>query len=326
MSKEIKSYFKLGLLVLIGTGLLVITLYLIGSKRNIFSNTINITADFYSVNGLIPGNNVRYGGIDVGTVEEIIFKSDTVIEVKMAIQNKLKNYIKNNSIASIGTDGLVGNKLVSITYINEPGPNIKEGDRLKTLRPLETEDMMRTLNQSNQNLLAITNDLKGITTRLNQKNNLFDLLNDKSIGVNIKQSILDFKTTAEKTTTIANNANSLVLDLKNGKGLVGSLLKDTSSMTKLKSVMTNVESVSYQLKLASTKLDSFSNTLNTKKGLVYTLMRDTALSKDLKSTIGNLNESSKNLNENMKALQSNWFFRGYFKKKEKAAQKAAKGK
>jgi len=322
MSKETNNYFKLGLFVLIGASILIITLYLIGSKRNVFSSTIKVSAVFFNVNGLIPGNNVRYAGIDVGTVDKIIFQSDTGIIVNMIIENKLKNYIKKNTIATIGTDGLMGNKLVNLIYVDEPAPDIEDGDKFKTVRPVDTEDMVRTLNQTNLNLLHITTDLIGISGKLNQKNNLFDLLGDKSIADNIRVTFSEFRATAEKANTIANNANAMVMDLKNGKGLVGSLLKDTSSMMRIKSTMKNLEGVSDSLKRMAHKLNTFANTLNDKQGMVYKMMKDSVMANDLKQTLSNVNKSTLTLNEDLKALQSNWFFRGYFKKKDKEARKS----
>ena len=323
MSKETSNYFKLGIFVLIGATLLIAALYLIGSKRNVFSSTIKVTAVFSNVNGLIPGNNVRYGGIDVGTVDDIVFQSDTGIIVKMIIQNKLKSYIKKNTLATIGTDGLMGNKLVNLIYVDEASATIEDGDKLKSEKPVDTEDMVRTLNMTNQNLLLITNDLKRISGKLNQKNNLFDLLGDKSIGENIKGTFTDFRSTAEKTNMIANNANALVLEMKNGKGLVGSILKDTSSIIKIKTIMKNIESVSDSLKRMSHKLNTFANNLNDNKGTVYTLTKDSVMSNNIKQTISNINKGTVILNEDLKALQSNWFFKSYFKKKEKEEKKAA---
>ncbi len=323
MSKETSNYFKLGIFVLIGAAVLIIALYLIGSKRNVFSSTIKVSAEFFTVNGLIPGNNVRYAGIDVGTVDEIIFQSDTGVIVKMIIENKLKPYIKKNTIATIGTDGLMGNKLINLVYVDQPAAAIEDGDKLRSERPVDTEDMVRTLHATNQNLLSITNDLKSVSGKLNQKNNLFDILGDKTLGENIRATFSDIRATAGKTNMIANNANALVLDMKNGKGVVGSLLRDTSSMVKIKSIMKNIEGVTDSLKRMSHKLNTFATTLNDKKGIVHTLLKDSVMSNDLKQTISNVNKSTVTLNEDLKALQSNWFFRGYFKKKEKEAKKAA---
>lgn len=97
-----------------GTAFLIAVLYLIGAKRSLFSDTFKISAEFYNVNGLMSGNNVRFSGINVGTVESVNIVSDSSVLVVMLIEDKVKSYIKKNSVATVGTDGLMGNKLINI--------------------------------------------------------------------------------------------------------------------------------------------------------------------------------------------------------------------
>ena len=111
---------KVGLLVLLGLVFLVLTLYMIGKNRNLFGSTFTIKAVLNNVNGLVPGNNVRFKGIDVGTVKSITVANDTAIYVIMTIDKNMKPYIKKNAIASVGTDGLMGNKLININSDSAP--------------------------------------------------------------------------------------------------------------------------------------------------------------------------------------------------------------
>src|SRR5690348_15105543 len=114
MKKESSRNMQVGLFVSIGTVLLIVALYLIGDKQNLFGSTFRISAKFYNVNGLMVGNNVRFAGIDIGTVEEIEIINDSSVNVIMVLEERVQPYIKKNAIASIGTDGLMGNKLVNI--------------------------------------------------------------------------------------------------------------------------------------------------------------------------------------------------------------------
>src|SRR5688572_7628571 len=97
---------KLGAFVLVGIVFLIVTLYMIGKNRNLLGSTFTIKAEVNNVNGLVPGNNVRFKGIDVGTVKSIDIANDTLIYVTMTIEESMKPYIKQNALASIGTDGL----------------------------------------------------------------------------------------------------------------------------------------------------------------------------------------------------------------------------
>src|SRR5688500_3974021 len=105
---------KLGIFVIAGIVFLIMTLYMIGRNRNLIGPTFTINAVVSNVNGLMPGNNVRFKGIDVGTVKSITLENDSAIIVSMLIDKKMKPYLKQNAIATIGTDGIMGNKLVNI--------------------------------------------------------------------------------------------------------------------------------------------------------------------------------------------------------------------
>src|ERR1700741_1104116 len=115
MNKDLTRNIRLGFFVMAGLLLLISSLYMIGSKRNLFNSTIKVNVTFHNVNGLIEGNNVRFNGIDVGTVSKIQIESDTVLHVELVIDKNVSKFISSTSIASIGTDGLMGNKLVNIT-------------------------------------------------------------------------------------------------------------------------------------------------------------------------------------------------------------------
>src|SRR5436190_1600608 len=145
MNKEFNHNIKLGIFVVTGALLLVIGLYLIGSNKNMFGSTITLYATFNTVSGLQNGNNIRYAGIDIGTVEDIIIINDTTVRVEMSIEDKLKKVIHKNSIASVGTDGLMGNKLINIDPGTKNSPLVKDGDEIVSIQAINTDAMLRTL-------------------------------------------------------------------------------------------------------------------------------------------------------------------------------------
>src|SRR3989344_5478928 len=132
MIKDLSRNVKLGIFVFAGTIFFIGVLYMIGSKRNLFSSNILISAKFYNADGLMSGNSVRFAGINIGTVKNVEIINDTTVLVQMVIESNVTTHIKKNSIASIGTDGLMGNKLVNIGSVNEAAETIEEGDELKT--------------------------------------------------------------------------------------------------------------------------------------------------------------------------------------------------
>ena len=135
---EKSGKIKLGLFVIIGTLFFVASMYFIGDKQNLFGSTFKIKSIFNNVNGLQKGNNVRFLGIDVGTVNKIEIINDTSILVTMIIKEESRAFIKKNSISTIGTDGLMGNKLINITPKNSSSQVVNEGDTLVTLSEIIT--------------------------------------------------------------------------------------------------------------------------------------------------------------------------------------------
>ncbi|WP_373399350.1 MlaD family protein [Algoriphagus halophilus] len=123
MKKERKiENAKLGVLVLASLIFLVFSLYLIGKNQNIFGSSIKVIAEMQDVNGLLPGNNVRFKGMDIGTVSGIDMKNDSIIHVELLIHKSMQPYIKNNSKTTINTDGLMGNKILHINQMEADAP------------------------------------------------------------------------------------------------------------------------------------------------------------------------------------------------------------
>src|SRR5690242_9982547 len=100
MKRQPVNTFRLGLLVLAATICLVLGLYYIGKQKNIFHSSISLRSYFTNVNGLVPGNNVRFNGIDVGTVKEVFAVSDTAIEVHYTVDEETSIHIMKNAITS----------------------------------------------------------------------------------------------------------------------------------------------------------------------------------------------------------------------------------
>jgi phospholipid/cholesterol/gamma-HCH transport system substrate-binding protein len=111
MPKEKNYKWKLGLFSIVLV-LAVAAIYYIGNKRNKFGSVFHITAQFNSVSGLKIGSNVRLDGIDVGTVDDIELVTDTTVQVDMIIQKGVEKFIKKDAKASIGSDGLMGDKVI----------------------------------------------------------------------------------------------------------------------------------------------------------------------------------------------------------------------
>ena len=315
--KEESRNIRLGTFVAIATILLVVALYIVGNKQNLFGSTFHISANFRNVNGLMKGNNVRFAGIDVGTVESIEIINDTSINVTMVIEKRVQKHIKKNAIASLGTDGLMGNKLVNINTISDHSTMVSEGDVLASQNPLEMDDMIRTLNVTNENVKVISGNLRSITDKFNDKNSLWGLLMDSTSAEKVNSTLVNLKLMGNHGVMITGNLKHITDDVKNGKGSIGALITDTALSYRINQTIVKLEKVSDTAAYISGDLSSVVKQLKNGKGTLGILLNDTALISDLNKSMINIKTSTGKFDENMEALKYSWPFKKYFKKQKK---------
>lgn len=317
---------KLGIFVLMGVLFLIVTLYIIGKNRNLFGATFTIKASVNNVNGLVPGNNVRFKGINVGTVRSISIADDTSIYVTMTIDDYMKQYIKQNALASVGTDGLMGSKLININSGTGVAPPVEEGSLIQSRKPIETDEMLRTLNTTNNNLERITNSLREITAKLNSSKSLWNLLSDTVVTDDLKSAVKDFRKAGSNTADLTRDAKNMVHRFDEGEGLVGTLFTDTTLSEKLNYSLIKIQQASDNTSRMMENLESVIAELKKGEGTAGLILADTTLRNKLIRSALNVEEGTARFNENMEAMKSNFLFRGYFKKQEKEQRKEDKKK
>ena len=193
MKNTSSQKFRLGLFVIIGTILFVTGVYLIGQRQDMFKKTFTLSAYFQNVNGLQKGNNVRYAGIDIGIVKDITMINDSTIKIDMTIEEKIIIHIKKNAIATIGSDGLVGNMILNIVPGKGSSELISNGDIIESYSKIGADDILSTLSVSSENAAILTSDLLKITTAmLEGEGTVGLLLNDTIMAQDLKQSVNNF--------------------------------------------------------------------------------------------------------------------------------------
>ena len=323
MNKETIRNIQLGLFVTLGGGLLILALYFIGNSQNVFGKTFKLYAVFQNVRGLQPGNNVRYAGINVGTVQKIQILNDTAIKVEMTIEDDLKKVIKSNSLATIGTDGLMGNKLINIEPVNTSAKLVNPGDELSSVASVNTEDMLRTLATTNGNIAVVSANLRDLTNNINaSKGTLYTVLMDTTIGVKVHGILNNVDKVSSNILNISSDIGNVTNDIKSGHGLVGTLVKDTVMATDLVQALQQIKLAGEQVNTSAEELKQILGKVNNGNGTIGTLLNDTVAANHLKVSLVNIENSTKGLNENMEALKHNFLLRGYFKKQEKQDKKA----
>jgi phospholipid/cholesterol/gamma-HCH transport system substrate-binding protein len=324
MAERSENNIKLGVLVVAGLIVMMVSFYLIGNNTSMFGSGFKLKARFSNLNGLMEGNNVLFSGIQAGTVKSIEIINDTTIEVTMLINSKVKAYIHDNAQAAIGTEGLMGNKVVNIQPVKGNSGMVKDGDLLAAQRLTSMDEMLQTLSKTNNNIAAISEALKTTVLRLDTSA-IFNVLNDKNIGLSIKSSLKSINDASSNASEMTRSLNEIVLQIKQGKGAAGILLTDTGFAGNLRAAVVKIRSASDNADKMIVQLNSITDNINHDlakgKGPLHALLRDSILTKRLNASMDNIEKGTDGFNQIVVALKHNFLVRGYFRTQEKKLKK-----
>jgi phospholipid/cholesterol/gamma-HCH transport system substrate-binding protein len=240
MNKESGSTWKLGMFVIIGLLLFVGTIYFIGKQKNLFGNTFRLQTTFKTVSGLKVGNNVRFSGINVGTVDGIELLTDTSVMVYLVMKKNVQKFIHTSARASIGSDGLMGDKVLTISTAggeNNVGIKtpVKDNDFILSKNPIEMEDVMLSVKSSVDNANIITQQLAAFSYKMNNNDGILSkLLSDKDYSNSIKNTLTNLQNSSGEFSKFTTKMNS-------GKGTLGKLMNDDKLSKALDTTMANLQ-------------------------------------------------------------------------------------
>lgn len=320
MAKETARHVRLGIFVMAGIVLLILGLYLIGNNKNLWGETFRVYVVFRNASGLQNGNNVRFSGINAGTVTNIEMINDSSIRVEMILDMSIKPYLRKNAVARIGTDGLMGNKLVNIEPSSVLSEVIEDGDTLTAGGSTDTAQILKKLDETAGNVNSISSDIKTITENIRRsKGSLYSVLLDTTIASRLNVSIDNISEMTENFRNFSTALADMMAETKSGKGLLGSVTNDTSMLYRqLRNAVTLMEKSGKDLSEVTNGLNESVKKLNQGHGPAGVLLNDSVSAMELKNTISNLDSSVYNFNENMKALQESWLLRSYFRRQKKS--------
>lgn len=321
---------KLGLFVLTGLILLIMALYALGKNKNFFGTQFTLRTHFRDVNGLVVGNNVRLSGITAGSIKTVTILNDTTIEVVMNVDKKMRKFIRANAIASLGTDGLIGSRVVNISPAPGDAPFVEGGELLPSREEINTQRMLQTLSRTNESVAVIAEELRTTIHNINTSTQLTRLLNDPSLTDNLKASLVHLNDATRGAAALMDHADETLRLASEGKGTLATLLTDTTLSVELLQAVRQLQAVETSAQKLAQNLDAVVATVDQDykqgPGPVNALMRDSLMTARLQNTLENVEKGTAAFDQNMEALKHNFLFRGYFKKLEKQQKKAAKAK
>jgi len=294
---------KLGIFIFVGSVLLVVGIFMLGNKDQLFVSTFTIRAYFQNTEGLRNGASVRFGGIDVGAVKEIKIIPDTSgrVEVSMRIKEEVRRFIKKDSRASIETEGLVGNKVVIITMGSDNAEPISDNGIILSKEPLSFADVI----EETQGILAYTKEM----TR-----NLAEIVGKVNKGEGTIGKILTDEELYKAATNITKSADKNLTAITEDMRKVIALFDDLGK---------GVETIVKNTNNVVAGIDTLLQGVSEGRGILGSLLTDEGKEgQSVNKILDNLVQisedtktSASRLAENMEALKHNWLFKSYFEER-----------
>jgi phospholipid/cholesterol/gamma-HCH transport system substrate-binding protein len=302
MKKNKNQPLKLGIFVTLGLFIFIVGIYYLGSKQDLFSSTFTVNSYFKDVKGLVQGNNVRYSGINVGTVSKIDIVSDSTILVKMSINDKVREFIRKDSKVEIGSDGLMGSKIVKIHPGSANAGSISDDDELESTNSLDIEEILKEAKVVIDDGQIITKNLVEMTNKLNNGDgDIAKLLNDDEITTKLSQF-------GDEMISVSQSIDGITRKINRGEGDLGKLVNDTTITHEFHTAMDQFGNIMSRTDTIANELLIFSKSMNNGNGLVNRLVYDSTMADNVDTTIYKVGKSVDNIVDAAETIEKSWIF------------------
>jgi len=274
-ASENKRSIIVGIFIFIGIIIFIAGVLTLGGKQKRFVSTITLKAIFSNVNGIAAGNNVFFSGVKIGTVSKIAFYGNAQVEVTMHIEQSAQQYIHKNAMAKLGSEGFIGNKMVEILGGTTQTPVVEDGDRLDIAAALNTDDIMKTLQENNKNILAITTDFKTVSAGMVKgKGTLGTLLSDSLMAQRLQQMTINLENASASTARVTAAVSQYTSKLNNKGTLTNELLTDTVVFSSMRSAVKSLQQTAASASQMTNNLKATTDKLNSDKNAIGVLLND----------------------------------------------------
>jgi len=237
-----KFKVRLGLFITGGLAIFVIAIFIIGKQENLFDPVFKLTTTFYNVSGLEVGSNIRFSGINVGTVDNINIINDSTVRVDMLIKKSVQKFIKNDCEAGIGSAGIIGDRILIITQGSYDAPLAKDGAEIESKEPVEPDAIMERMQITADNAAIISFNLAEVMVKINSgRGTLGRLIQDTTIAENINKTIVNLRSSSKGLDENMNAAkeNFLFKGYFNRKAKEAKKTKDAADEAKAEELKAN---------------------------------------------------------------------------------------
>ncbi|MFT5459105.1 MAG: phospholipid/cholesterol/gamma-HCH transport system substrate-binding protein [Myxococcota bacterium] len=309
--------FIAGAAAVFGAAILVV-----GSLQNAFTPKVTAHAVFSEVGGLQTGDKVWASGMRVGLVRELAFIEASKVEVTMRLNTSMVPFIPADSVATIGSDGLIGNPIIELSGGTPGGPPIEDGATLQIGEAVSTTQIMETLQENNQNMVSITADVKDVIARIKAgEGNIGRLLTEEALYAEAEVALADVQAASANARQLTASLARFSAALNQPGQLPYDLTHDDDILPSVQAAVADLEATARTAAEVAEGLSADANDPNTPIGV---LLSDRESGSDVKETLANLEQATVLLNEDLLAIRSNFLFKPYFKKQERQERKEAR--
>lgn len=313
--KKTKRALRLGIFVASALLLFIVAIYLIGSKQNLFTSNTDIHASFRDIRGLMPGNQVRFAGINIGTVKDISLVADSSVVVTLSVRDKYTDYIYKNSQVQIGQEGLMGGKIVLITTGDPSSGKVESGDYLPIADGLDIQAMIAQASEMFDEARSTVVSLRSIAEKMDKGDgDIARLLNDRSLTNGIE-------TATNRLNTSLADINSITNKINNGEGDLGKLIKEDAITADVGQIMATLNVTSKKADSLINELHQTSQSFNHGEGVLPRLLHDKEMGLHVDTTISNVDEGVIQLTRAAETIADSWIFRLFSKRNKKKKER-----
>lgn len=296
----------------------------VGELHDSFTPKLTVHTTFEDVAGLKEGDNVWYAGVKVGLVHAIEVDGDREVKVELRVDRRIAPHLHTDTLARVGSDGLIGNRIVVLDGGTPGSEEVADGGEIASSRTLSSEDVLATLQQNNTNLLAVTGDLRDLTSGVSRgEGTLGKLARDGTLYDRATSTATSLDAASARAASATQSLDRFAANLNQEGTLAHDLATDRETYGQLRAAVGDIQAASHTTNDATARLSAELQDASSPLG---TLLHDQEAAEDFKTTLGNLSEGSELLTEDLQAAQSNFLLSGYFRHKARGDILAAERK
>jgi len=270
---------RIGMLVFAALVLLMGTIFTLGQQQLLWERKIEYEIHLVRTNGLAVGAPVSLSGVPVGSVSDMRFPNDPAenhIEVALRISQSVEQRIRANTVATVRTLGLLGDRYIELSPGTPDSPPVPPGGLIASIDPVDYEALLGQSGDIVTNVLEVTASLKNVLQSIERGEGLLGaMLRKKDLGEATLASLERTMANLQETT---HEIDTILRRVSQGEGILGRLTRDTKENEELLA----------SLQSSMKSIDEFTSRLNDRKGTIPRLVDDEAYARQV---LGNLDKA-----------------------------------